>query len=366
MKVVLVISSLGSGGAERVMSNVANYWAGKRWNVTLITLEDKKTDFFPLDERISRIALGVAGRSTGIFEAVSNNIKRIFSLRSAIKSTQPDAVISFTDRMNVLTLLATRFTGTPVIISERIDPRRHKISKTWRMLRSLLYSKAAALVVQTQNVLSWAVDMVGKEKALVIPNPVPRMSNVSVKEENQFPKPFILAMGRFAPQKGFDLLVRAFRKNSVKHPEWSLVILGEGSERLSLEVMATELGIENRIYLPGRYSNPTEVMAEASVFVLPSRYEGFPNALIEAMACGLPSISFDCPSGPREIIRHGIDGILVPPEDVAALADAMSDLITHPEKRERLASRAIEVMDRYGVNRIMAEWEELAGRVIKK
>jgi glycosyltransferase involved in cell wall biosynthesis len=208
--------------------------------------------------------------------------------------------------------------------------------------------------------------MVGKEKALVIPNPVPRMSNVSVKEENQFPKPFILAMGRFAPQKGFDLLVRAFRKNSVKHPEWSLVILGEGSERLSLEVMATELGIENRIYLPGRYSNPTEVMAEASVFVLPSRYEGFPNALIEAMACGLPSISFDCPSGPREIIRHGIDGILVPPEDVAALADAMSDLITHPEKRERLASRAIEVMDRYGVNRIMAEWEELAGRVIKK
>lgn len=152
----------------------------------------------------------------------------------------------------------------------------------------------------------------------------------------------------------------------MKHSEWSLVILGEGTERLSLEIMAREFGFENRFFLPGRHPEPMEVMAQASIFVLPSRHEGFPNALLESMACGLPAVSFDCPSGPREIIRHGIDGILVPPEDVDALTGAMDDLIAHPEKRERLASRAFEVIGRFGMNRIMGEWEDLVGKVARQ
>lgn len=365
MKIVLVISSLGAGGAERVMSNMANYWAGKGWSVTLITLEGGKTDFYRLDARVSRIALGLLGQSTGVFEAVSNNLRRILALRSTIKSSQPDAVISFIDTINVLTLLATRFTGTPVIICERTNPRQHDIGKAWGILRGMLYKKASALVVQTQDILNWAVERVGEEKALVIPNSVPWKTTQSILMDNKFPQPFILAMGRLVPEKGFDLLLRAFKKNCLKHPEWSLVILGEGSERKPLEEMAKELGIETRIYLPGLHPNPMEVMAQASIFVLPSRYEGFPNALIEAMAYGLPTISFDCPNGPREIIRHGIDGILVPPEEVAPFADAMSDLITHPEKREKFASRAVEVLERYGVDRIMAEWEDLVVRVAK-
>jgi len=361
-----VISSLGAGGAERVMSNMANYWAGKGWTVTLITLGGKNADFYHLDEQVFRVALGVASRSRGAIDAIVNNFRRILALHKAINCCQADAVISFMDRTNVLTMLAIGFCRTPIIVCERTDPRQFGIGKIWDSLRNLLYPKAAALVVQTPDVLQWAVDRVGEKKAFVIPNFVNIKVDQPSRDITVLPQHFILGVGRIGIEKGFDLLMRAFINICGNHPEWSLVILGEGSERLSLEAMAKEQGIENRIFLPGLHHNPIEVMAKASIFVLPSRYEGFPNALIEAMACGLPVISFDCPSGPREIIRHGIDGILVPPEDVTALADSMNDLIAHPEKRERLASRAIEIIDRFGENRIMSMWEDLVFRVARK
>ena len=366
MKIVFVISSMGSGGAERVISNMANYWAGNSWSVTLITLEEKNKYFYNLDKRISKVALCLVGQSTSTPDAVINNIRRILALRSAIKFSRPDAVISFMDRTNVLTIMATLFTGTPVIISERTNPNYHDIGKGWKALRRWLYKKADALVVQTQDVLQWAINTVGKEKAFVIPNCISLyLNNNPNNKGKQFRHPFILAMGRLTPEKGFDLLVSAFAKICLNHPEWLLVILGEGNERLLLEAKVKELGIEDRVYLLGTHPNPVEIMTQAKIFVLSSRYEGFPNALLEAMASGLPVISFDCPSGPREIIRHEIDGILVPPEDVFALAAAMNDLIINPEKRERLASRAIDIVDRFAEDCVMSKWENLVLKVAK-
>ncbi len=359
MRITLVISSLSAGGAERVMSNMANYWAKNGWAVTLITLAKTDRDFFQLEDRVVRVSLGVAKQSASVFDAILNNVRRVLSLRSAIYASRPDAVISFMDRVNVLTLLATRFTGVPVIIAERIDPLQHYIGKAWRWLRRLLYPKAAALVVQTRGVLDWAVDKVGEKKAFVIPNSITLKASQTERGGGEFPQPFILAVGRLEIQKGFDLLLRCFESVSQQYPEWSLVILGEGSERAALELMVKKMGIEARVHLPGRHVNPMAVMAQASIFVLPSRFEGFPNALLEAMACGLPSISFDCPNGPNEIIRHGIDGILVPPEDVGALADAMQDFMAHPRKRERLVLRAQEVTDRFDTKRVMGMWEDM-------
>jgi GalNAc-alpha-(1->4)-GalNAc-alpha-(1->3)-diNAcBac-PP-undecaprenol alpha-1,4-N-acetyl-D-galactosaminyltransferase len=358
-RITLVLSSLSSGGAERVMSLMANHWAEKHWAVTMVTLAGAETDFFSLSPSVSRVSLRLEGSSSGAVSASWRNIARVRALRSAIRASRPDAVISFIESVNVLTLLATRLTTTPVVVAERTDPREHKIGAAWSALRKSLYPRAAALVVQTHGVLPWAVERVGAEKAHVIPNPVMPASSRPSNAVNAYPQPFVLAMGRLTREKGFDLLLRAFEKASRLYPGWSLVVLGEGSERASLEGLAEELGISARVHLPGRQTEPATTMSQASMFVLSSRFEGFPNALLEAMACGLPVVSFDCRSGPGEIIRDGVDGILVPPGNVPALGEAMQDLMGHPERRELLARRGVEATRRFGTETVMGMWEDL-------
>lgn len=300
-------------------------------------------------------------------QGLVRNLGRARRLRHALAREEPDAVISFIAETNVLVLLASVGLPFPVIVSERVDPGYHRIPTPWSVLRSLLYPRAAAVVVQGARILESLPPAV-RRRARVIPNPVAPPdagANPDASRGADAPgrRKRIVGLGRLARQKGFDLLVRAFAKVAPRFPDWELVIWGEGTERSALEALARSFDLAERVALPGLTRDPFREYAAAELFVLPSRYEGFPNALAEAMACGRPVIAADCRSGPAEIVRHGIDGLLVPPDDVKALADALTRLMGDAALRARLARNAVDVTRRFGVERIVGQWDDLLQEV---
>jgi len=199
-----------------------------------------------------------------------------------------------------------------------------------------------------------------RARGRVIPNPVLPPEWVEFAPRKVAPgKPSrtLIGIGSLRPVKGFDRLIDAFSRIASKHPEWNLVIYGEGPCRQKLERQVSRLGLTQRVQLPGVTRDSHERLRDADLFVLCSRNEGFPNALAEAMACGLPVISFDCNSGPRELIRDGIDGVLVADDDIGGLASQVDRLMGDPTERERLAGAAPEVLKRFSSESVLALWE---------
>ena len=360
MHITLVISRIAIGGADRVITIMANYWAIHHHDVTLITIDSQETDAYVLAPRVKRIALNLEISSRNLAEAVRHNAMRLKRLRSEIRASRPDVVISFTDVTNVLTLLASIGLRVPVIVSERSTPGRHAIGFAWNGLRYLLYRRAQALVMQSQALRGWACRFVRDRDVYVIPNPVERplaLSNRSVAPRDT--KRCVVAMGHLTRVKGYDLLLRAFAKCATKHPAWSLLILGEGEERGPLETLVGELGLKDRVSLPGCVRDPGHILQGADLFVMSSYYEGSSNALLEAMACGLAVIATECAGSVREVICHGVNGVVVPPNNENALATTMDRLMEDQGERQRLGALAVEVTERFGVERVMNMWGDL-------
>ena len=365
LRITLVISSLRGGGSARVLATMANHWAGSSREVTILTFDDASASpAYCLHPAVACRALAQAAAARGALHAVALNLRRVKVLRRSIKASAPQVVISFLHTMNVRTVLACHGLGVPVVVSERCDPSGDTIGKTWDLLRKITYRRAARVVAQTQHALGYFSAAI-RRRAEVIPNPLQiSMPRGGVRACGR--AKVIVAMGRLTHQKGFDLLSRAFSIVTRKHPTWSLVIWGEGPLRKELESLRLELGLGTRISFPGWTSDPFRELFRAGLFVLSSRYEGFPNVLCEAMACGAPVVSFDCASGPGEIIRKDVDGILVPPEDVDALADAIDRLLSWPSDRDRLGERATEIVARLDARKVMARWEAVVGTVVEQ
>jgi len=364
MQVVFVIASLSLGGSERVALSLCNHWSNAGHQVTIVTVASRKSDFYSADPQINRVALGLDCESRNVIEFLRNNTRRIQGLRSAIRSAAPDVVVSFGDTTNVLAILAGLGTRIPVVVSERSDPRLRKVGRIVRLLRHLLYRHAQAVVMQTKSAADWVREIVADDAVHVIPNHVLVPGFNAFKRDAPSGRLTVLAMGRMSEEKGFDLLLRAFALCAKRQGQWDLRIVGDGPERRRLNTLAEELGIANQTRLDGPTQFPYTVLADADLFVLPSRREGFPNALLEAMACGLPVISFDCLSGPSEIISHGQNGLLIQAGDVEGLAAAMDRLMSSDWQRKQLAANAVGVVDRYRPERIFAKWDRLLGSVI--
>ncbi|MEO9522543.1 MULTISPECIES: glycosyltransferase family 4 protein [Marinobacter] len=372
MNILFFIHSLSSGGAERVTVTLANYWAAKGWEVIIVTVTEEDRDFYPLHPAVRRIALGLDGASGGSLEGIANNWRRMRALRGVLGKEQPAIAIAFMPTANVLLSLAAVGLGIPTIGSERTYPPKMPLGGPWERARRYTYGHLTSLVAQTALSAQWLAEntTAKRDRIVVIPNPVtlpmlvnePRFSLAESLQSIGCSR-ILLAVGRLGPEKGFDRLIDAFVQLSGQHPEWGLVILGEGGQRAALEEQCRASGLESRVRLPGAVGNVGECYQAADLYVLTSRFEGFPNTLMEALAHGLPAVAVDCETGPREILRHEVDGLLVPQDDHTALLGALKRLMADDGLRDHFSERAVEARHRFAVERVAKMWEELFSNV---
>jgi GalNAc-alpha-(1->4)-GalNAc-alpha-(1->3)-diNAcBac-PP-undecaprenol alpha-1,4-N-acetyl-D-galactosaminyltransferase len=364
MKITLISSSLDVGGAERVMSIIANYWAARGWPITILTFDDGSTPpFYDFDKQIEIRPLGIELREGYKISTLKHNLRQIQLLKQAIVATHPDVAISFVNKTNIMTLLASWKLKVPTIVCEQVHPAFSGLGRIAQLLQKWTYRRADLAIVQTHSALAFFPP--DRYDTMVIPNPVAIPDSEPIESQLYTDDRHLLAIGKLVPQKGFDLLIKAFAQICEEHPEWTLTILGEGEMRGELEELCLQLDVEDRVFMPGVVKNVDAHLRKADVFALSSRFEGFPVTLCEAMACGVPVVATDCLSGPREIIHHGIDGLLVVIDNVDALAAGLDLLMSDPVKRQYLSHHAPQVLDRFGVEPVMSLWSMAIKQVME-
>ena len=347
MKIGFVIYSLGSGGAERVLVNLANFLS-KKYEVYIFTFSNDDS-FYELDENIKHIKLNLAKNSKNKFETILNIFKRIKTLRDNFKNI--DIVISFMTHTNILSIIASKLSNRKILISERIEYSFY--GKQVNFLKKIFYPFADYLVVLTNEDKKNYKFLKNVE---VIPNPVILPKCNKNKREK-----IILAVGRLDKQKGFDILIEVFSKVDT---DYKLYIIGEGKERDNLEKLIEKLNLEGKVFLVGRQKDIYKWYEKASIFVLSSKKEGFPNVLLEAMGCGCACVAFDCPTGPKEIIDNMKNGILVENQNKDKLKKAIELFIKDEDLREKLSKEAIKVRKKYSIEKIGEKWEKIIQKLV--
>jgi GalNAc-alpha-(1->4)-GalNAc-alpha-(1->3)-diNAcBac-PP-undecaprenol alpha-1,4-N-acetyl-D-galactosaminyltransferase len=363
-RITIVVASLGGGGAERVIVDLSRYLQDSGRQVTLLTLNGDDPDAYPLPGGVRRERMEIRRDARSLFESVSFLLGHLVAMRKKIVATAPDAVVSFIDQTNVRTLCCLLGTKIPVIVSERIHPEHHVLPQAWRRARQLIYPFADAVLAQTGDIANWFSQNTRARRLVVIPNAARSERDIEAGTNDGIaPRPLILAMGRLARQKGFDLLLEAFSRSRLKAEGWHLALLGEGGERQSLLAQAAALGLADALTLPGHVGRIGGWLAQADIFALSSRYEGFPNALLEAMQTGRACVSFDCPSGPRDLIENERNGLLVAAEDVDGFSAALRRLAGDSELRRRLGAEASQIAREFSPARVYAKWLALIDAV---
>jgi GalNAc-alpha-(1->4)-GalNAc-alpha-(1->3)-diNAcBac-PP-undecaprenol alpha-1,4-N-acetyl-D-galactosaminyltransferase len=367
-RIVIVVGSMNAGGAERVAATMANAWVERGREVWLVsTYLGPRVIGYGLDPRVSLLCLSeaITHRSTLRWAAP---LRKIPALRRLVSAIAPDVVVSFLTNVNVLVIAALARSGIPLIVSERVDLAAD-VELPWLLwlARALLYPFADALVVQTATVaLRYRARLRGVPRIAIIGNPLPgELSTSGARARQDGTGGCVVAMGRLTAQKGFAGLIEAFHRALGENGLWRLQIWGDGPLRPDLQRLIDELHLADRVQLCGVTSEPWSVLAAAQIFALSSKYEGFPNAMLEAMAVGLPCVAFDCPSGPRELADGGDAAIIVKPGDVDMLAKALRDLAGDREGRCQLGARAAVFVRRaFSEASVMDAWDTLINEVI--
>ncbi len=361
MRCLIVQGGFGAGGTEKVVALLARHRLalGDEVHVAGLTrpVEGSYFDYPP------GVTLHVE-RPDGEGSGKGAQRLRFRQIRRLIGEVQPDVIISFLTKVNTLAVLASFGTGIPVIISERNNPNAQPSSRIWSPLNRFAIRAAARIVMQTQRLCD-ELPGAAQKKAIVIPNPCNPIGLPGNEPEHGDGVHFV-AVGRLDKQKGFDLLLRAFQICLRSEPTVKLTIFGEGAERAALEQLSSALSISSAVRLPGVTERPGEWIAAGNTLVLSSRYEGFPNVVAEATVCGLPVIAFDCPYGPRELIKEGQNGLLVQEGDVDGLAKAMSKLAADPGLRALMREAAPLNRARLSEDAVMQLWDHAIESTVEK
>lgn len=343
-KICFIGGGLKGGGQERALTSLANYFAKNGYLVSIINLF-KTEQFYKLENSI-KIIWPNTDRSK--HHRLVYALLILPYLRRTIKKAKPDVLLSYGDWFNPFVILSTRFLKIPLFVFDRMGPKM-KMDPLISFARKTLYKYAKGVIVQTNIAARIVSEKTGAKNIAVIPNPVNTIdTDISVKKKQ------IVTLGRLSREKGHIILIRAFSK--LKQEDWTLHIIGDGPERPNLEAEILSLEISERVIFYGHKKDFGEILGESEIFVLPSFYEGFPNALIEAMSVPLPCISSDCIAGPRDIIEDGINGLLVEPGNVEALTLALNRLIEIPDLRKKLTLEAYKVRETLAFDKIVRQY----------
>lgn len=337
MKIILVIPTLKQGGAERIMSELANVWSSQEHEVHIVLLA-KSEDFYKLHTNV--IVHKLAFNYTNRLNKTYGELQVFFNLRKIIQNEKPDFVLSFMTKYNALTILASAFLSTKVFVSDRSNPKK-KLPLLIAMLRKLTYLHADGIIAQTSLAKDVLIKETGNKNIAIIPNPLKEVRTFSEMKREKV----ILNTGRLVIEKGQKYLLEAFAK--VEDTEWKLVILGDGPLRHKLEEQTDLLGLKDRVLMPGTVNDVDKWLAKASIFAFPSISEGFPNALVEAMSAGLPCVSFDCDAGPRDFIKDTDNGYLVPVGDVVTFLERIENLMNNDNLRKKIGQEATKIREEF-------------------
>ncbi|MEI8210963.1 MAG: glycosyltransferase [Planctomycetota bacterium] len=383
-RILLLIHSMVGGGSERQMSYLATACAD-RYRTTLLTLDSPKPEDYPIDPRVQRIGLGMTDERGGFLRGALANRRRIVELRRRAMEIQPSLLLSFCDTNNILAGMALG-DRMPVVVCERSDPRRQRLSRIWEFLRDRSYPRAAAIVSQTEGVTNYFRHRLGTrapQRMRTIPSAVqvPSLDYDRMEQDRQqiFPKR-ILMVGRLSKEKRIDRLLEAWARMASQNPDWIVRIVGDGIERASLESHATGLGIRDRVQFAGWSNDVWSEYARAHAFVLSSEYEGFPQALIEAMLCRVPVIAWNCSDAVEELLgadsRFSDDeigsvantlgakraGWIV--ESVDALHRAIQIVVSDEAQRGGVAERGSRRASSYRWDAVAPRWFDLLDELI--
>ena len=411
----LVLPHLGPGGAQKVALLAAGFFMAKGWRVRLVTMLPGPaqahaipegllvTDLAPAVDALwkrdhwnrSLLARGrrdlapkrrlhralarlVMGPLVGLLESVQPGQRCWRSsllqwcvqgidgppsveLERLLQRHCPRRVVSFLSRTNMRTCSALWWRDCHLVVSERNDLRKQQLPFPWPRFRRLLYRRADVLTANTTGVMESLVPLFQARHLALLPNPLP-MPVVPAAVGSAGDRQGFVTVARLVPQKGIDVLIRALAQTSGAAQDWTLTLVGDGPEREALERQVLQAGLEEKVHFLGFRSDPQTSLLQAGVFVLPSRYEGMPNALLEAMAVGLAVVVTDASPGPLEVVEAGVTGLVVPSDEPAALADALDRLAAQPQLRERLGAAARETLRQSDWPVVGPIWESLVNQ----
>ena len=369
MKIMFFTLSLQNGGAERVIASLSNEMA-KKHDVIIATVHNSP-DHYRLDETIKRDFLDKTQqieKSRLVRKIEKLSPKRISRLINIIEKESPEVIITFLPLPSFYIMAAKRFSKVvkdiPVILSERADPGKEYQNKVIFGAMKEFFKNADGFVFQTEDARKF-YDGIVKRETKIIENPINESFLSHRMPKNR--RKIVVSCGRLEAQKNFKLLMRAFKGLVEKYPEYELEIYGEGSQKHELARFAKELDIDSKAHLKGRVENVADKIADAELFILSSNYEGMPNALMEAMALGIPCIATDCPvGGPRALIKNGKNGVLINVGDEKQLVEAMTKIVSDKVFASRLSKNSREWSKGYTVEKVADKWEKYIEKVLGK